>query len=241
MASVPSGILLVDKPEGWTSHDVVAFVRKFGVGKVGHCGTLDPMATGLLVLVIGKATRLSATLSGHDKVYEAELKLGERTDSQDAMGNVTGTQPYPAVSKEDLENLIRERFSGEILQIPPMVSAIKKKGQRLYRLARKGIEVPRDPRPITVHDWRILEVALPYVRSRIHCSKGTYVRTLCADLGDALGCGAHMTGLRRLRSGPFSVESAVSIETLKTLTGETLIDHMIPLDELKQRFPVLFP
>lgn len=227
-----SGILLVDKPEGWTSHDVVNCVRRrFQIAKVGHCGTLDPAATGLLVMVLGKATRLSDKLSGQDKTYAGTMRLGIETFSEDRDGAVTATADPSGVTEEAVRREAA-RFVGEIQQVPPMVSAIKKDGRPLYKLARKGQIIERAARPVTIHEFKIGRVAVPDVDFEVSCSKGTYVRTLCADLGRALGCGAHLLALRRLRSGKFHVQDTVTIETIKSWTRADLLSRMIPLARL---------
>jgi tRNA pseudouridine synthase B len=211
-----SGILLVNKPAGWTSHDVVGFVRsRFNVPKVGHCGTLDPAATGLLVIVLGKFTKLSQKFSGENKVYEARIQLGTETDTQDLDGEVIRTSPTDGITEDMLCNAFAE-FVGDILQVPPMVSAKKKDGERLYDLARKGVEVQRDPVPVTIHSIEVTNISLPYANFIVSCSKGTYVRTLCADIGTKLGCGACLHSLNRIRSGEFDLSDAHDVETMKT-------------------------
>jgi len=231
-----SGVLLVDKPVEWTSHDVVNCVRRrFRVKKVGHCGTLDPNATGLLVVVLGKATKLSEKLSGQDKTYEGILRLGAETSTQDREGEVTATGDPAGVTQAAIEAAF-DQFRGELSQIPPMVSAIKKDGKPLYKLARKGIEVEREPRQITIHELELLGVDIPDVRFRVRCSKGTYVRTLCADIGRLLGCGGHLYELRRLQSGRFDLTNCHSIAAIKTWEREQLLENMIPLARI---FPYL--
>ncbi len=211
-----SGVLLVNKPAGWTSHDVVGFIRsRFNVPKVGHCGTLDPSATGLLVIVLGKFTKLSQKFSGENKVYSGRLLLGTETDTQDLDGEVVRTAPYDGITEDRLADAFAS-FVGDILQTPPMVSAKKKDGERLYDLARKGIEVKRDPVPVTIHSIDVTRVELPYADFIVSCSKGTYVRTLCADIGEKLGCGACLHSLNRLRSGEFDLADAYDVETMKT-------------------------
>jgi tRNA pseudouridine55 synthase len=224
-----SGILLVDKPLEWTSHDVVGFVRGFGFKKVGHCGTLDPAATGLLVLLIGRATKLSDALTGQDKIYEGRLTIGIETFSHDADSEVVAEADWSAVT----EVAVRETmagFVGEQEQIPPMVSAKKVGGKRLYKEARKGNIIEREPRPITIHELDIAEVALPHVMFRVHCTKGTYVRTLCHDIGQTLGCGGHLSALRRLASGRFSLDDGYAMDTLRGWDRAALIDHLIPIE-----------
>jgi len=221
-----SGVLLVDKPKDWTSHDVVAFVRaRFNVPKAGHCGTLDPAATGLLVLVLGKFTKLSQKFSGEDKVYEGTILLGTETDSQDMDGAVTRTADWSGVT----ETALRDAFSsflGEIEQIPPMVSAVKKDGERLYDLARQGIEVEREPKLIKINSIDIKKVELPCADFVVSCSKGTYIRTLCSDVGTKLGCGAVLKGLNRIHSGAFDLADAVTVDTMRTWEQHDLEMHI---------------
>ncbi len=223
------GVLLVDKPSEWTSFDVVNFVRaRFNIPKVGHCGTLDPAATGLLVLVIGKFTRFSQKLSGDDKTYEGTLLLGTETDTQDMDGEVTAEKDWSGVTEQQLRDAIMS-FKGDIMQTPPMVSAVKVDGKRLYEIARKGKEVDRDPRPIHIADIDITRVELPQADFTVKCSKGTYIRTLCADIGAKLGCGGTLFKLRRTQSGMFDLADAVTIETLKTWEQPELAAHVSSL------------
>ena len=227
-----SGILLVDKPTDWTSHDVVNLVRRrFKVRKVGHCGTLDPAATGLLILVLGRATKISSRLMTQDKVYAGTMRLGAETNTEDSAGEITATADPSGVTEKAVRR-VAETFVGDIMQIPPMVSAIKKDGQPLYKLARKGKEVERDPRPITIHSLEIGKVAVPDVDFEVQCSKGTYVRALCADMGRELGCGGHLLALRRLNSGRFSVEDSYDIETIKSWERDQLLDAITPLGQV---------
>ena len=220
------GILLVDKPATWTSFDVVNFVRaRFNIPKVGHCGTLDPAATGLLVLVLGKFTRISNSLSGVDKVYEGSLRLGIETDSEDMDGKVIRESDYSHVTEESLRDTVMS-FMGKSMQIPPMVSALKKDGKKLYELAREGVEIEREARPIEVYDIKVNNIALPDCDFTVHCSKGTYVRTIASDIGKKLGCGAVLTGLRRTAAGKFSIEDAISVDTLKTFEQPELKDFV---------------
>ena len=229
------GLLLVDKPPGRTSHDIVDFVRRrFDQRKVGHCGTLDPIATGLLMLVVGKATRVQDLLMAEDKEYEGTLKLGETTDTQDAAGKVLETKPVPALDRSAIEAAFA-KFSGEFDQIPPMVSAIKKDGVPLYKLAREGKIIDRPARKVRIDKYEILEVALPVVRFRIHCTKGFYVRTYCHDLGQVLGCGGHMAALIRTRSGNFELTKAVRWPDLEAAQGiDYLARHLISLPEISR-------
>jgi len=202
------GVLLVDKPSGPTSHDCVAGVRRrFRIAKVGHGGTLDPMATGLLILLLGKATRLSGTFIGSDKTYEGTMRLGVSTNSQDADGEVTREAPFDGISREQVEAEMKRR-TGDQYQTPPMVSAVKVDGVPLYKSARKGKEVEREPRLIHVYRFSITSFEPPLVGFEVECTKGTYVRTLCSDIGDSLGCGAHLTALRRTRCGHLKIVSA---------------------------------
>src|SRR5512135_1797744 len=195
------GALLIDKPAGPTSHDVVDKIRrKFGIKKVGHCGTLDPNATGLLIIVLGRGTKLSEKLMGDDKVYEGTIKFGEATDSYDADGELTASLPVPPLTIDQL-NEEAATFIGDQMQIPPMVSAIKKNGVPLYKLARKGVEVEREPRLIHIYKFQFSDYQEPIARFRLACTKGTYVRSVTHELGQKLGCGAHLHTLRRLTSG----------------------------------------
>jgi len=224
------GILLVDKPQDWTSHDVVNFVRgRYRLAKVGHGGTLDPMATGLLVLLLGKGTKQSDAVMTGQKVYEGTVTLGATTNTQDADGEIEETLPVPeTLTRDELEQAVRA-FTGEIEQIPPMVSAIKKDGKPLYKLAREGKEVHRDPRPVTIHEYLIQDLRLPEVDIRVTCSKGTYIRTLAHDLGQALKCGAHLSALRRTSSGDFRVSEAVTIDQLRSWDLEEMKQHLLPV------------
>lgn len=227
------GALLVDKPTDWTSHDVVAKVRNhFRLEKVGHCGTLDPMATGLLVLMLGKATRLSERFTTSDKVYEGTLRLGEVTDSYDADGELVETRLVPLLSLEDL-NAAAQEFLGDQQQIPPMVSAKKVGGVPLYKLARQGKEVVREPRLIHVYTFRFHDYEEPFAYFRVSCTKGTYVRSLAHDLGQKLGCGAHLTALRRTGSGRLEVGDALPLAEILQLDRKGLEARVIPLLKLR--------
>jgi tRNA pseudouridine55 synthase len=223
------GVLLIDKPAGMTSHDVVDRVRRhFGFKKVGHCGTLDPAATGLLILVLERATKLQDRLMSDDKAYEGVMVLGVSTDSQDADGKIIAEKPVPPLTAADIEEVLA-KFRGDIQQIPPMVSALKHQGTPLYKLARKGKTVEREPRLIHIYDLRALEVELPRITFRVACTKGTYVRTICSDIGDLLGCGAHLHELRRTRSGKFDVNEAHQLPAVLTQTREELKSLIIPI------------
>lgn len=221
-----SGILLVDKPVDWTSQDAVSCIKhRFHLKKAGHCGTLDPMATGLLVLLFGKCTKLQDSLMAGDKVYRATMRLGVETDSEDSTGNVIAEHSIEGIAEEAVRNAALS-LTGEISQIPPMVSAIKKNGKKLYELARKGISVEREPRKINVFSIDITRIELPDVDFTVHCSKGTYVRTLCADWGKILGCGACMTALRRMKSGSHSVDDAFTMDEVRSWELEKFISSL---------------
>ncbi|MCM8529885.1 MAG: tRNA pseudouridine(55) synthase TruB [Lentisphaeraceae bacterium] len=227
-----SGLMLVDKPAGWTSHDVVNFVRRrFGFKKVGHCGTLDPSATGLLILVVGHATKVADYLAKDHKVYRTKMALGASTSSHDADGDVVEEKSADHVTKEDVETVFGE-YTGDQMQIPPMVSAVKKGGKKLYELARKGIEIERDPRKITIHELVLDDISLPEISFTVDCSKGTYVRTICHDLAIKLSTLGHMTNLVRLKSGDFDLKDAYQVEEqMKVWEREEFIERMIPLAE----------
>lgn len=224
-----NGILLVDKPAEWTSHDVCAFVRKnFQIKKVGHAGTLDPLATGLLVLLLGKATKQSNLLSASEKEYEGIMEIGRATDSHDRTGTVTGTAPWEGMTLEAVREKAKE-FTGDIMQMPPMVSALKHKGVRLYKLARKGKSVPREERKITVHFFRLDRMEENRIYFSVRVSKGTYVRTLVHDLGEALGCLATLAELRRVKSGSFDARDSVTIEALRGMDLQALRGRLLPM------------
>lgn len=226
------GALLVDKPPGPTSHDVVDAVRRrFGIKKVGHCGTLDPGATGLLVLVLGKGTKLAEKLTALDKVYEGRIKFGEITDTYDADGRVVETRPVPPLTLEQL-NELAAGFLGDQMQTPPMVSAVKKGGVPLYKLARKGVEVERPPRLVHVYRFRFSHYAEPFGDFQLACTKGTYVRSIAHELGQKIGCGAHLYALRRIASGGFNVADAVPLEQVLNLSQPELERRVIPFLKL---------
>ena len=221
------GLLLVDKPSGPTSHDIVAQIRRrFRIAKVGHGGTLDPMATGLLVILLGKGTKISDRVMGHDKTYEATLRLGIETDSQDADGQVVAEKDAAAITAEQVAAQMKARL-GDQMQMPPMVSAIKIKGVPLYKLARKGETVERPPKLIHVYRFELLDFAPPDVRFVVECTKGTYVRTLAHDVGQSLGVGAHLVQLRRTKIGQLDVANAFALDDL--LAAPTLDGKIIPL------------
>ena len=230
--SALDGAILIDKPAGPTSHDVVdAIRRKFGIKKVGHCGTLDPNATGLLIIVLGRGTKLSEKLMGDDKVYEGTIKFGIATDSYDADGEPLETKPVPPLALEHLNELAAQ-FIGDLMQIPPMVSAIKKNGVPLYKLARKGLEVEREPRLVHVYNFRFTAYSQPLGEFRLACTKGTYVRSIAHELGQKIGCGAHLAKLRRTVAGKFDVADAAPLETILQMTATELPARVIPFLKL---------
>jgi tRNA pseudouridine55 synthase len=226
------GALLVDKPAGPTSHDVVAIIRRhFQLPKVGHCGTLDPAATGLLIIVLGRGTKLSEKLMSSDKVYEGEAKFGETTDTYDGDGQIIATDTVPPLTLDRL-NEEAGRFTGDLMQAPPMVSAVKYQGVPLYKLARKGIEVERKERLVHIYTYRFTAYHEPVGSFRVGCTKGTYVRSLVHDLGQRLGCGAHLRNLRRLDSGKFSINDATPLDQVRQWSTTDLKKHLIPFFEL---------
>ena len=220
--TVPNGILVVDKSEGWTSHDVCAFVRsRFQIPKVGHAGTLDPLATGVLVVLLGGFTKRSNEFSSCDKDYYGTIQLGIKTDTHDVSGKIIAQGEWQHVTEENVRQIF-QRFSGVLEQTPPMVSALKHQGVRLYRLARAGKTVDRPKRTVTVYEFRIEEIDLPKIKFFARVSKGTYLRTLVNDLGEALGSFAVLSQLRRVRSGSLTLDDAVTIEQLKKLDSVKL-------------------
>ncbi len=226
------GAILIDKPSGPTSHDVVDAIRdQFGIKKVGHCGTLDPAATGLLIIVLGRGTKLSEKLMSDDKVYEGAIKFGETTDSYDADGELVASLPVPPLTLDQL-NAEAATFIGDQMQVPPMVSAIKKDGVPLYKLARKGIEVERKPRLIHIYNFRFTDYREPLGQFRIACTKGTYVRSMAHDLGQKIGCGAHLAGLRRTAAGKYDVADAIQLEAVLKLSTAELEKRVIPFLKL---------
>ncbi len=226
------GALLIDKSPEWTSHDVVARIRSYcKVKKVGHCGTLDPSATGLLIVVLGKATKMSERLMGQDKQYEGIIRLGEATDSYDADGNITETGLVPPMTLDDLNNEAKT-FVGDQMQAPPMVSAVKVDGVPLYKLARKGKEVERKPRLIHIYRFKFSAYEEPDATFQLTCTKGTYVRSIAHELGQNIGSGAHLKSLRRTQSGRFNVSDAITIEALTKLTFDEIAQKAIPLTRL---------
>ncbi|MCM8773117.1 MAG: tRNA pseudouridine(55) synthase TruB [Candidatus Omnitrophica bacterium] len=208
------GIILVNKPPGVTSHDIVDFVRKrFGIKAVGHAGTLDPLAEGLLIILVGTYTKLFSRFVDFDKEYEGVLKLGEITRSGDSQGEVIESRSYSGVNKDKIIDGFNS-FLGEIEQVPPMLSAIRVKGRRLYKLARRGLMVERKPRKVKIYQLTVNKIDLPFVEFYVKCSKGTYIRKLAEDVGEKLGCGAHIVKIKRLAIGPFSLLEAVNLEDI---------------------------
>jgi tRNA pseudouridine55 synthase len=225
------GVLLVDKPTDHTSHDVVARLRrKLRMKRIGHAGTLDPMATGLLIMLIGKATRISQYLISLDKEYEGTITLGQVTDSQDAQGQVMETRPVPALTEAQLRTAM-QGFLGDQYQLPPMYSAIKIDGVPLYKSARKGEEIVREPRFIRVTSFELLRFGLPAFDFRLHSSKGTYVRTIAHDLGQRLGCGAHLSALRRTATDRFRISQALTLDAIEQMPLPEIEKRLIPVRE----------
>ena len=230
------GIVIVDKPQDWTSQDVTARLRRvFGTRRIGHGGTLDPMATGVLPVFVGRATRGVEFFEHAEKTYEAVLRLGLTTDTEDITGAVL-TRREANVTRETLESALRG-FRGEILQIPPMYSALKVDGQKLCDLARKGKEVERRPRPITIHELTLLDFTGETARLRVRCSKGTYIRTLCKDIGETLGCGGCMESLRRIAAGEYTIAEAVPLDRL--LQAENPGEYLRPVDTMFRIYPAV--
>jgi tRNA pseudouridine55 synthase len=228
------GVLLVDKGTDMTSHDVVAVARRcLGIKKIGHCGTLDPMATGLLILVVGRATKIQDLLMSEDKEYVGTIKLGMTTSTQDAEGEPVEEMRVPDYSDDEIKAVF-DAFKGDFHQIPPMVSAIKIDGVPLYKLARQGKTVERAPRLVYVYSNRIDRIELPEIDFTVKCSKGFYVRTYAHDIGQKLGCGAHLKKLRRTRSGRFDLSRTVSFEQLKTGQRDQVMDALISLPEVSK-------
>jgi tRNA pseudouridine55 synthase len=228
------GVLPIDKASGMTSHDVVAIARKvLNTKKIGHCGTLDPMATGLLLLTLGKGTKIQDLLMSEDKEYVGTLKLGEVTDSQDADGEVISSHAVPELSAADLDAAFA-KYDGDFYQTPPMVSAIKKDGVALYKLARQGKTVEREPRFVHIYAHQILGTRLPEIDFRVVCSKGFYVRTYAHDIGNDLGCGAHLNALRRTKSGRFDVDMSFPADRLKTASREEILEKLLTLPQVSR-------
>ncbi len=234
LTATPDGVLLVDKAAGMTSHDVVALVRRrLQIKKVGHCGTLDPLATGLLLLTLGRGTKIQDLLMSEDKEYVGTLTLGTSTSTQDREGDVLEERPVPELSEEEIRAAF-EKFRGDFYQMPPMVSAIKKDGVPLYKLAREGKTVERDPRLVHVYRYQIDRIGLPEIDFTVVCSKGFYVRTYAHDIGDALGCGAHLSALRRTKSGRFEVNGAITVDELREKEPVDILERILTLPEVSR-------
>ena len=230
------GIVIVDKPQDWTSQDVVSKLRGvFQTRRIGHGGTLDPMATGVLPVFVGRATRGVEFFEHAEKTYEAVLRLGLHTDTEDITGTVLAEKEVNMTAEQFLSVL--ENFRGQIQQIPPMYSAIKVNGQKLCDLARKGREVERQPRTITIHKLECLEFTGKTARLLVHCSKGTYIRTLCKDIGEALGCGGCMESLRRVTAGDYTIENAVPLQTL--IESSDPSGYLLPVDSMFRQYPAV--
>ena len=231
-----NGIVIIDKPQGWTSQDVTARLRRvFNTRRIGHGGTLDPMATGVLPVFVGRATRGVEFFEHAEKTYETVLRLGMTTDTEDISGNVL-TEQDAFVTGEELEAVL-EKFRGEIMQVPPMYSALKINGQKLVDMARKGKTVERQPRPITIHELTLLGMEAEGIRLRVRCSKGTYIRTLCKDIGEALGCGGCMAALRRVQAGEYTIDEAVPL--LKLLEETEPEKYLRPVDTMFRNYPAV--
>jgi len=231
-----NGIVIVDKPQGWTSQDVTARLRRvFNTRRIGHGGTLDPMATGVLPVFVGRATRGVEFFEHAEKTYETVLRLGMTTDTEDVTGTVL-TQAEVSVTPEQIDAVLQQ-FRGEILQVPPMYSALKVNGQKLCDLARKGKEVERKPRPITIHELKLLETGENTLCLRVRCSKGTYIRTLCKDIGEALGCGGCMAELRRVSAGEYTIEEAVPLQQL--LEAQNPENYLRSVDTIFRNHPAV--
>src|SRR6266481_2808212 len=232
--AIPDGVLLVDKAEGMTSHDVVALARRqLGIKKIGHCGTLDPIATGLLLLTIGRGTKVQDLLMSEDKEYVGTLTLGASTTTQDREGKIVETKTVPQFSTEQIRAAF-EKFRGDFYQTPPMVSAKKQGGVPLYKLARQGKVVEREPRFVHVYRYSIDRIGLPEIDFSVVCSKGFYVRTYVNDIGEVLGCGAHLKSLRRLKSGRFDVANAITVDKIKNAMPDQILNRMLSLPEVSK-------
>src|SRR5205809_2918620 len=233
-AAIPDGVLLVDKAEGVTSRDVVALARRqLRIKKIGHCGTLDPIATGLLLLTIGRGTKVQDLLMSEDKEYVGTLTLGTATSTQDREGQVVETRPVPQLSDAEIRAAF-EKFRGDFDQMPPMVSAKKHGGVPLYKLARQGKVVEREPRFVHVYRYTIDRIALPEIDFSVVCSKGFYVRTYVHDIGEVLGCGAHLKSLRRTKSGRFDLANAITVDEIKNAMPDQILKRMLSLPEVSR-------
>src|SRR6266513_1523824 len=231
LSATPDGVLLVDKAEGMTSHDVVALIRrKLEIKKVGHCGTLDPIATGLLLLTLGRGTKIQDLLMSEDKEYAGTMTLGISTATQDREGAVLEEHSVPLFSEKEVRAAF-DKYRGDFYQMPPMVSAIKHGGVPLYKLARQVKFVEREPRLVHVYRHSVDRITLPEVDFSVLCSKGFYVRTYAHDIGEALGCGAHLKSLRRMKSGRFDVTNAITVDEIKHATREKIFSRMLSLPE----------
>ena len=234
LAATLDGVLLVDKAEGMTSHDVVALIRrKLGIKKVGHCGTLDPIATGLLLLTIGRGTKVQDLLMSEDKEYAGTLMLGITTSTQDRQGEIVDQRPVPGLAENEIRDAF-EKFRGDFYQMPPMVSAKKHGGVPLYKLARQGKVVEREPRFVHVYRYTIDRIAPPEIDFSVLCSKGFYVRTYVHDIGELLGCGAHLKSLRRIKSGRFDLVRAITVNEIKTAAREEIVRRVLSLPEVSR-------
>lgn len=232
-----TGVLIIDKPAGPTSHDVVTMVKKrLKAKKVGHIGTLDPLATGVLPLCINEATKLARFLEKGEKEYLATIKLGEETDTYDSEGVVVAKGDITSITEEGIVSAIND-FKGRIKQIPPMFSAVKMGGVPLYKLARQCMEVERKPRDVEIYSIDITNITLPFIGINVICSAGTYIRSLAFDIGRKLGCGAHLVSLRRMKSGIFSLKDSISINDLKDLQEDILHNNIIPIERLFSNIP----
>ena len=233
-ASTIDGVLLIDKAPGMTSHDVVAITRRvLNTRKVGHCGTLDPLATGLLIITIGRGTKIQDLLMSEDKEYVGTIRLGQTTGSQDADGQIMEEKPVPALTRGEIDAAFNQ-FQGDFYQTPPMVSAIKKDGVPLYKLARQGKTIEREPRLVHVYGHEIIKVELPEIEFRVVCSKGFYVRTYAHDIGQILGCGGHLKALRRTASGKFRADGVLTVEELRTIPLEQVMARVMSLPEVSR-------
>jgi tRNA pseudouridine55 synthase len=234
LAATPDGVLLVDKAEGMTSHDVVALIRRrLEIKKVGHCGTLDPIATGLLILTLGRGTKIQDLLMSEDKEYAGTLTLGRSTSTQDREGETIEEKPVRTFSAEEITAAF-DKYRGDFYQMPPMVSAIKHGGVPLYKLARQGKVVEREPRLVHVYRHTIDKIALPEIDFTVLCSKGFYVRTYAHDIGETLGCGAHLKNLRRTKSGRFLVDGAITVEEIRNAPREHIVSRLLSLPEVSR-------
>ena len=233
------GILVIRKEKGYTSHDVVAKLRGIlHMKKIGHTGTLDPAAEGVLPVALGRGTRLVELLTEKEKTYEAVLRLGVSTDTQDMTGTVLSEMPV-TVTEEEVREAV-ESFVGEQMQVPPMYSALKVNGKKLYELAREGKTIERKPRPVVFYEIRIMDISLPLVRISVTCSKGTYIRTLCNDIGEKLGCGGAMEELVRTRSGNFTLEESLMLSQVEEAVSDgTIMEKFVPVEEVLSMYPAL--